>query len=86
MLTKGKNIVLTGFSGGGAAVYSWCTYLTNITKGNVWCVADSGISFEMKDSQYQGYRRWYGDVSILQKIVNVNFGTALPECDKKYPN
>jgi hypothetical protein len=52
MLTKGKNIVLTGFSGGGAAVFSWCTYLTNITKGNVWCVADSGISFEMKDSQY----------------------------------
>jgi hypothetical protein len=42
LFTHATDIILTGFSGGGAATFAWCNYLHSNAKANVWCVPDSG--------------------------------------------
>lgn len=44
------NIIVTGQSAGGLAVYIWTNYVRENAKGkNVWSVPDSGIFLNEKD-------------------------------------
>ena len=80
MYSKATEVVLSGASAGGLAVYLWGNYLgPKLQKAKYWLIADSGISIDALNFTSKTYA-FRDAFATLFQLSNQQTRPPTPEC------
>lgn len=85
LYSKTSEVVLSGASAGGLAVYLWGNYLgPKLKKAKYWLIADSGISIDALNFTSKSYA-FRDAFATLFQLSNQDTSPPTPECLAEFP-
>lgn len=84
MYSQATDIMVTGGSAGGLAVFLWANYVAEHTKGRVVAVPDSGIFLDVASVKTKNHDYRTRLINMMN-ISNAEVHTPVTECNKDNP-
>lgn len=86
MFSQATEVVVSGNSAGGLAVFLWANYIKDRVKvGKVWAIPDSGIFLDTYNVT-NGVNTYKNSFKNLMRISNIEIDPPVAECVQKYEN